>query len=163
MRDVTRWMETDGRFRNPTLGEPAAAHTPAGNETDMFKGTQYTRVAVVTLKPGTADQAIRRAENTLLPLYRSEPGFVAYTVAKTGDNSLISFSIWQQREQAEKATQIGETWVKEHAGDLVESMHNHIGKLGFFQTSADLVSYSTDGPATRLDAAHDPVAGYVAK
>ena len=157
-------METGGRFRNPILGEPAAAHAPAGNETTMFKGTQYTRVAVVTLKPGTADEAIRRAETGLLPLYRSEPGFVAYTVAKTGDKSLISFSIWQQREQAEQASRIGENWVREHASDLVESMQNHIGKIGFMEASADLVSYSIAGSATPLAAVPGTVAaGHIAK
>jgi quinol monooxygenase YgiN len=129
----------------------------------MFKGTQYTRITNVTVKPGTADEATRRAESQLLPLYRDEPGFVAYTVAQTGDKTLISFSIWQQREQAEKASRIGETWVKEHAGDLVESIHGHIGKLGFMETSADMVSYATVGAPTRMDAARDVAVGPVAK
>ncbi len=129
----------------------------------MFKGTQYTRIAIVSLKPGTADEAIRRAETGLLPLFRTQPGFVAYSVAKTGEQSLISFSIWQQREQAEKAIQLGETWVKDHARDLVESMHNHVGELGFFSSSADLLSYSTTGPAPQLDAMPRPLAAQVGK
>lgn len=127
----------------------------------MYKGTQYTRIAIVSLKPGTADEALRRAETGLLPLYRTQPGFVAYSVAKTGDKSLISFSIWQQREQAEKAIQIGDSWVKEHAHDLVESMQNHVGELGFFSSSADLLSYSTTGPVMHVDPTQRPLAGQV--
>ena len=129
----------------------------------MFKGTQYTRIAIVSVKPGTADEAIRRAETGLLPLFRTQPGFVAYSVAKTGEKSLISFSIWQQRDQAEKAIQLGETWVKDHARDLVESMENHVGELGFFISSADLLSYSTTGPTPQMDATQRPLAGQVGK
>lgn len=127
----------------------------------MYKGTQYARIAIVSLKPGTADEAVRRAETGLLPLYRAQPGFVAYSVAKTGDKSLISFSIWQHREQADKAIQLGETWVKEQAQDLVESMQNHVGELGFFSSSADLISYSTTGPVTPMEVPTRPLAGQV--
>jgi hypothetical protein len=129
----------------------------------MYKGTQYTRIAIVSLKPGTADESVRRAETGLLPLYRAQPGFVAYSVAKTSDKSLISSSIWQHREQAEKASQVGETWVKEHARDLVESMQNHVGELGFFSSSADLISYSTTGPTPPLDAMQRPLTEQVSK
>jgi heme-degrading monooxygenase HmoA len=117
-----------------------------------MKDRQFGRIAIVSLKPGSAYEAIRRTENGLLPLYRSQPGFAAYTAVKTGDASLISLSVWQTREQAVQAIQTEETWVKQHATDLVESMQNHVGELGFLSSTGDLASLATVAPVATLPA-----------
>ena len=57
---------------------------------------QHARVATYQLKPGTADEVIRRAQ----------AGFVAYGLVKTGEDSAISISVWQSEEQAIAAVQV---------------------------------------------------------
>jgi len=74
---------------------------------------QHVRVAIYQFKPGKADEAIRRAEAGAFPMYRGQPGFVGYGLIKTGEDSGISLSVWQTREQAEAAIQLAASWVRE--------------------------------------------------
>jgi hypothetical protein len=129
----------------------------------MYTGTQFTRIGIVSLKPGTADEAIRRIEAGLLPIFQAQQGFVAYSIAKTDEKSLVSLSIWQHHEQADRASQLSASWVKDTAQDLVESVQNHVGELSFFSASPDLKSYSTTGPVMPMGVPTGPVAGQVAK
>lgn len=91
----------------------------------------HVRIAVYTLKPGTVDEVIRRAQSGMLPLFRRQPGFVAYDVAKTGDDEGVSISTWDSAEQAQAAIQTAAGWVKENLADMVISVENHVGELGF--------------------------------
>ena len=79
-----------------------------GRKEPTMHGTQYARIAHVAVKFGTPDEVIRRAETGLLPIYRTQPGFGAYALVKTGETSLLSFSVWQSRDQAEKANEISD-------------------------------------------------------
>jgi heme-degrading monooxygenase HmoA len=93
---------------------------------------QQVRVAVYTLKSGTADEVIRRAEADLALRFRNEVGFVAYGLVKTGDNAVISLSIWDLVEQATAAVQLAEVWEQESLGGMVDAVETHIGSLAFF-------------------------------
>ena len=95
---------------------------------------QHVRVAIVKFKPGTVDEALRRAETGLLPTFRSQPGFVAYGVVKSGENEGVSLNVWETREQAEKAVQVAATWIKDNLADMTESVQNHVGNLAFFSS-----------------------------
>jgi heme-degrading monooxygenase HmoA len=99
---------------------------------------QHTRVAVYKFKPGSADEVIAKAEAGLLPIYRAQPGFVAYGVVKTGDDSGISISVWQTGDQAQAAVQTAGTWVAANIAALVESVQNHVGDLSFFSSSGTI-------------------------
>ncbi|HLY30753.1 MAG TPA: antibiotic biosynthesis monooxygenase [Ktedonobacterales bacterium] len=101
---------------------------------------QHVRVALYTTKPGVVDEAIRRAEEGLAPLFRSQPGFVAYGVIKTGAESLISVSIWQSEQQATAAVQTAADWVRQNLADQVTSVSNHVGDLSFFSSLAPIGS-----------------------
>ena len=91
----------------------------------------HIRVAVYTFKPGTVDEVIKRAEAGMLPLFRGQPGFIAYDVAKTGDDRGVSVSTWESAEQAQAAIQVAAGWVKENLADSVVAVENHVGELGF--------------------------------
>ncbi len=93
---------------------------------------QQVRVAVYTLKSGTVDEVIRRAEADLALRFRTEVGFVAYGLVKTGDNMVISLSIWDLVEQATAAVQLAAVWEQESLGEMVDAVENHIGSLAFF-------------------------------
>ena len=101
---------------------------------------QFTHVTTITAKPGQMRDLLRKTEAELLPLYRELPGFVAYTVAKTGDATAVYFGIWQTREQAEQAIKTSDKWMKDAIGQLVEDSHNRIGDLPFLAVTRDLVA-----------------------
>jgi heme-degrading monooxygenase HmoA len=104
---------------------------------------QYTCVENVTVKTGQMDEALRKAETELLPLYRNLPGFVAYTVAKTDETSFIGLSIWKTQAQAEHAVVAQEDWMKKGTGQLIDSFHHTGGSLPFLAFTSDLVAYAS--------------------
>ncbi len=66
----------------------------------------------------TADphQLIGRVEDGLLPIFESQPGFKAYSVAASG-GEVFSFSVWESAEQAEAANEAAAGWVAENMAD----------------------------------------------
>jgi heme-degrading monooxygenase HmoA len=98
---------------------------------------QHVRIAVYQVKPGgtvTVDEAIRRSQAGLLPIFRNQPGFVGYGVVKTGEGSAISISFWQSRQQAKAAVQVAASWVKDNLAELTESVQIYVGDLSFFSS-----------------------------
>lgn len=75
------------------------------------------RMATYSLN-GDADELARRAEEGILPVLQSQPGFKAYTVA-IGDGEVLSLSVWDSRDEAEAGSQVVASWVAENmAGDI---------------------------------------------
>jgi heme-degrading monooxygenase HmoA len=65
---------------------------------------------------GDADDIARRAEEGILPILRSQPGFKSYTVA-IGDSEVFSMSAWDSRADAEAGNEAVSAWVAEHLAD----------------------------------------------
>lgn len=66
---------------------------------------------------GDANDIARRAEEGILPILKSQPGFKAYTVAM-GDDEILSLSVWDARSDAEAASEIAASWVAENMTDI---------------------------------------------
>ena len=67
---------------------------------------------------GDADELARRAEDGILPILKSQPGFKAYSVA-IGDGEVLSMSVWDSRADAEAGSAVVASWVAENmAGDI---------------------------------------------
>ena len=101
---------------------------------------QYIRVAVYKAKQGTVNEMARKAEAGMLPIFRNQPGFVAYGLVKTGSDEAVSLSVWGTREEAEKAVQVAAAWVKDNIADITESVQNHVGDLAFFSSKVPVGS-----------------------
>src|SRR2546423_6193354 len=95
---------------------------------------QHIRLAVYKIKSGMVDEVARKAEAGMLPIVRNQPGFVAYGIIKEGADRAVSLSVWETREQAEKAVQVAAAWVKDNIADITESVENHVGDLAFFSS-----------------------------
>ena len=104
---------------------------------------QIAHVATITSKPEQLSAFLLKAETELLPLYRDLPGFVAYTVAKTGEAAAVCFGIWQTREQAEQAIKTSEKWIKGEIGQLVDGSRNRVGDLPFLAVTRELGAYAS--------------------
>jgi heme-degrading monooxygenase HmoA len=98
----------------------------------------YARIAVYKVKTDSAitvDEAIRRSQTGMLPIFRNQPGFLSYGQVKAGQDSVISISFWQSQQQAEAAVRLSESWAKDNLAGMTESVQNYVGELSFF-TSA---------------------------
>ena len=91
----------------------------------------HVRVAVYRIKAGSADEIVRRARDGMLPIFRQQPGFVAYEGVVTGDEEVVSISTWESAEQAQAAVKMAAGWVGENLADMIVSVDNHVGELGF--------------------------------
>lgn len=71
----------------------------------------------------------RRAQETMVPLFQEQPGFVSYSVMAT-QNEVFSFSIWETEEQADAANTISRDWVAANlAPDQIELKESRVGEL----------------------------------
>jgi len=91
----------------------------------------YARVAVYTVKPRTAEAAVKKAEEGLLPIFRKHKGFHSYEVITTGHDGVVSISTWDSEGEALEAVRAAETWVKNNIADSVVSAENHVGIVAF--------------------------------
>ena len=91
----------------------------------------HVRVAVYRIRPGSASEIVRRAREGMLPIFRQQPGFVAYEGVVTGDEEVVSISTWESAEQAQAAVHMAANWVRENLADMIVSVDNHVGELGF--------------------------------
>lgn len=87
----------------------------------------HGRVATYTYT-GDAIDIARKAEDGLLPIFQSQPGFKAYLVIAT-DEKIISFSGWETAEAAEAANTAAADWVAENLADQIELHKTHIGDV----------------------------------
>ena len=72
------------------------------------------------LENATATIATRVNEE-FLPQLRQMPGFVAYYVVDGGDGTLISVSVFEDRNTAEESTRQATAWVRERLAHLIRT------------------------------------------
>jgi heme-degrading monooxygenase HmoA len=82
---------------------------------------------------GDAQKLARNAEEGLLPIFQSQPGFKAYSVATSG-NEIISYSAWDSQSDAEAASEAAASWVAENMGDDLTLIENRTGEILFSTT-----------------------------
>jgi hypothetical protein len=89
----------------------------------------HTRIARYRFS-GDAHELGRRAEEGLLPIFRAQPGFQAYTVIDS-DGEIFSFSSWDSAEQAEEANKAAASWVAENMADDIDLIDARVGEILF--------------------------------
>ena len=66
---------------------------------------------------GDANDLARRAEEGILPILQSQPGFKAYSVA-IGDREVLSMSVWDTRDDAEAGSKVVASWVADNMSEI---------------------------------------------
>jgi hypothetical protein len=94
---------------------------------------EHVRVATYTITEGSFQDIAGSAKTGMLQKFKELPGFVRYGVADVGDRTLLSLSVWKSRQQAEAATPVAATWVRDNIADRIELKSNYIGDLAFFE------------------------------
>ena len=76
---------------------------------------------VIYMFPGDAEEIIGKARTSILPIYKWQPGFIAYGVMVRGDH-LLSLSAWRSESAAKAADELARQWVAENVDlTVVES------------------------------------------
>ena len=94
---------------------------------------QYLRVADYKITKGTFPEIADVARSGMLKTFRDQPGFIRYGLADTGEGTCVSISLWETHDQAEAATPVAATWVREHLADRVELRSSEVGDLAFYE------------------------------
>ena len=93
---------------------------------------RYTRLATYDMVKGTFPELVSLADKGILPIFAREPGFVDYGLIDAGQNKVVSISIWETREQAQKAVTLAQTFVQTNLTDRIHLATNVIGNLALF-------------------------------
>ena len=93
---------------------------------------QYTRISTYDVTKGSFDELTGIAEKGILPTFVREPGFVNYGLVDAGNHKIVSISVWETREEAQKSAGMAATWVKENVADRVRLLTTQIGNLALF-------------------------------
>ena len=91
----------------------------------------HVRVAVYTVKKGTAQEAADVAKAGLLPIFQGQPGFIRYGVGLLDDGKLLSVSNWETHDEAETAVSAAADFVKNNMAELIKLESSHVGDLFF--------------------------------
>lgn len=94
---------------------------------------QALRIAHYKVIKGTFPELAEEAKGGMLDIFRSQPGFIRYGLADTGEGTCVSISMWETHDQAEAATPVAAAWVREHLADRVELRSSEVGDLAFFE------------------------------
>ena len=92
---------------------------------------RHLRIALYDMTSGTVDEAIKIARKGMVPLYEKQPGFVRYDVGSLDDGGIVSFSIWETGDEAQKAVDLAKSWVKDNLADRVKLRDEHTGDIAW--------------------------------
>lgn len=93
---------------------------------------RYIRLSTYDMTTGSFDELTGIAEKGILPTFAKEPGFVNFGLVDAGNHRVVSISIWETREAAQKSVGMAATWVKENIADRVRLVTTTIGDLALF-------------------------------
>jgi Antibiotic biosynthesis monooxygenase len=94
---------------------------------------RYTRLSTYDLTKGDFNELTGIAEKGILPTFAKEPGFVNYGLVDAGDHKVVSISIWETREAAQKSEGMAARWIKENIADRVRLVTTYVGDLALFR------------------------------
>jgi heme-degrading monooxygenase HmoA len=79
----------------------------------------YGRCVIYSIKSGDGQEIIEKARASLLPIYRQQPGFIAYG-SILRDRKIASVSAWDSEADADAANEAILKWVSENLDIAVD-------------------------------------------
>ena len=100
----------------------------------------YVSIRTYRVGQGSIDELTHRVDRDLADAFVQETGFIAYQVARTGDRTVASITVFHEREQAERSNELAGEWVAESLADFdVERMGVMGGEVMVSRAIADLL------------------------
>ncbi len=100
----------------------------------------HIRVATYQITRGTFQEVADKANEGMLPKFEQQEGFIRYGLADVGNSTCLSISLWETREQADRATPMAAEWILANLKDNVELKTNLVGDLAFFEGVLETVA-----------------------
>jgi hypothetical protein len=91
-----------------------------------------TRITTYDMVKGTFPELTGIAEKGILPMLVKEPGFVDYGLVDAGHNKVVSISIWETPEAAQRSVTTAANWIQENVSDRVRLVTTYVGDLALF-------------------------------
>jgi heme-degrading monooxygenase HmoA len=98
-----------GRTLPLVQAKPAASGGAAG----------YAVIRRYQVKAGASAEIVRRARAGFVPIISATPGFRAWYLVDTGNDTLIAVSIFNDRAGAEASTKRAAEWIKKNLAELM--------------------------------------------
>jgi heme-degrading monooxygenase HmoA len=74
----------------------------------------YASVRTYKLNEGTVDEAMQKVDEGFAPILADSPGFVSYQAVNTGENTLVTVSVFDSEDQAHGSADAAASWVAEN-------------------------------------------------
>ena len=71
------------------------------------------------VEPGAVDEITRRVQDGFVPLIRQVPGFVDYYLLDTGNGTIVSLTVYQDRAGEEASVRLAAEFVQQHLAQLI--------------------------------------------
>jgi hypothetical protein len=91
----------------------------------------HLRIALYDMTSGTVEEATEIARKGMIPLYEAQPGFLRYEVGTLDDGGIVSFSVWETVDEAQRAIELAAGWVKENLADRIKLREQHTGSMSW--------------------------------
>jgi heme-degrading monooxygenase HmoA len=92
---------------------------------------RHFRVALYDVTSGSAGEVIEIARAGFVPILEEQPGFVRYEVGVLDNGGIASFSIWETAEEAQRAVDLADEWVRENLTTRVRLREEHTGDVAW--------------------------------
>ncbi len=79
----------------------------------------YTSIRRYNVSPGSTNEVIKRAVEGFVPIISKAPGFLAYDVLNTGNDSVTTISTFDTQLGAEKSNNTAAEWVQENLAPFI--------------------------------------------
>jgi hypothetical protein len=90
------------------------------NAVGTIKGRtrMYASLRTYRIGSGSVDAVTRRVDRDFAEALSQEPGFVAYPAIDTGNDMIMTISLFHDREQAEASNELAAQWVAQELSDF---------------------------------------------
>jgi quinol monooxygenase YgiN len=100
----------------------------------------YVSIRTYRVGAGSMEDLAHRVDRDLAEAFAQEPGFIAYQVARTGEHTLASMTVFRDRDQAEASNDLAAEWVADNLADFdVERMGVMGGEVLVSRANAEML------------------------
>ena len=87
----------------------------------------YIRIGIYILTSGAVQEVADLVRKGMAPVFRSQPGFKAYGLTRNREGKLVSVSLWESDEQAQRANELAASWARENLAGKVRLEDTYVG------------------------------------
>lgn len=97
---------------------------------------QHFRIATYDVTKGTPAEIADAAKAGMLPIFKQQPGFEAYSLVEVDPKTIVSLTVWESHREAEAAVKLAADWVADNLADKVALTSSTVGDALFWDGAA---------------------------